>query len=107
MKEEDRPLLGFIGLLYKAHKLEIGASLWQKKGQVKLFAKASDATSGEALHHQKKILSAHLPYLELPLSKGEIGAALGKEEVSFLGITDKKAALAFIYKAHAIKGGKS
>ncbi len=106
MREEDKPLLGFIGLLYKAQKLEIGASLWQKKGQVKLFSRAFDANSNEALHHQKQILSAHLPYLILPLSKGEIGAALGKEEVSFLGVTDKKAALAFMSKAHSIKGGK-
>lgn len=91
-------ILGFLGILYRAKKLEIGSSLWHQMPKVRLFLKASDADSGEAIRYEKKIKNAHLPYLELPFSKEELGGALGKSEVTFVGITDKKSALALISK---------
>ena len=97
--ESEKNLLGFIGLLFRANKIQIGANLWHHMDQVSLFLKAVDAKSGEALRYEKKIQSRHLPLLEVPLTMAELGSALGRNEVTFIGVLDKKAAMAVLSKA--------
>ncbi len=97
--ESEKNLLGFIGLLFRANKIQIGANLWHHMDQVSLFLKAVDAKSGEALRYEKKIKSRHLPLLEVPLTMAELGSALGRSEVTFIGVLDKKAAMAVLSKA--------
>lgn len=96
--ENAKQVLGFIGILFRANKLQIGSYLWHSMSEVKLFVKAKDADSGEAMRYEKKIRSAHLPLLVVDLSKEELGEAVGRDAVTFIGITDKKAALAFVSK---------
>ena len=98
--EREKDLLGFIGLLFRANKIQIGANLWHHMDQVSLFLKANDASSGEALRYEKKIKSRHLPLLEVDLTMAELGSALGRNEVTYVGVMDKKAAMAVLSKTH-------
>ena len=98
--ENAKNVLGFIGLLFRADKIQIGANLWHHIDEMKLFIKAKDATSGEALRFEKKIKSRHLRLLEVDLTMAELGLAVGRDEVTYLGVTDKKAAMALLSKLH-------
>lgn len=93
-------LSGFIGLLFKGDKLLIGKELQNHMDKVALFVMAKDASSNESERLKKKILRAHRPFLTTSLTKEEMGEALGRDEVTFIGITDKKAAFAFIEKTN-------
>lgn len=98
--ENEKNLLGFIGLLFRANKIQIGANLWHHIDEVSLFLKAKDANSGEALRYEKKIKSRHLPLVEVNLTMAELGSALGRAEVTYIGVMGKKAAMAVLSKTH-------
>lgn len=96
--EKAKSKLGFLGLLYVAHKVVIGEDLAEHFSRVKLLLMASDATSNQALGFEKKALAAHVPLIK-EFTKKEMGQALGHDEVTFLGITDEKAAGAYLKKS--------
>lgn len=96
-------ILGSLGLLFRGGRLLIGRPLQEKWDTLPLIAVANDISSGESARFLKKIERAHRPLLRLPVSQEELGEALGRERVTFVGIPDKKAALALISKA-SMKG---
>jgi ribosomal protein L7Ae-like RNA K-turn-binding protein len=89
--------LGFLGLLYVAHKALIGEELYSSLHKVALLLVAKDATSNQALSTKRRAQSAHVPMIE-EFSEEELGAALGHDSVTFVGIIDEKAAGAYLKK---------
>lgn len=102
--EAAQEILGSLGLLFRGGKVLIGKILQEKYQQIPLIAMAKDLDSGESARFLKKIQRAHRPLLELPFTKEELGAALGRDAVTFVGIDDKKAALALLTKVTRTKG---
>ena len=96
VKKDER--LGFLGLLYVAHKVVIGEELIENFSKVSLLIMAKDATSNQSASLKRKAERNHLPLIE-DFSKAEMGQALGHEEITFLGIIDKKAAGAYLKKS--------
>ncbi len=94
--------LGFLGLLYVSGEAVIGEDLGDLR-KCKLLIAAKDASSNQALSLKRKAREMHLPMIE-EYSKSELGHALGKGEVAFVGITESRAASAFIEKAGLLKG---
>lgn len=85
-------VLGFIGILFRANKAIIGETARNsQKGRLGFVAK-------DASENSKKDARLHSERLGYPLyedyTKEELGGALGYDSVSFLLITDKKAAIA-------------
>lgn len=91
MKREE--ILGFIGLLYSAHKVAIGDNVMTllAKNKISLII-----LSDESSDNTKKRISDKARYYGVELisefTKNELANALGKGNISFLGIADKKAA---------------
>lgn len=90
-------VLGLMGLLYKAHKAYIGAELLAHLDKCYFVFVAKDLSSGTSLRYKKKMLASETP-MDESFSMKELGDALGKPPVSFVGIVDKKAANAIISK---------
>ncbi len=92
MENNYRAILSFLGLLYSGRRISFGDILLNEvKGKkVKLVIYASD--SGESV--KKKLLDKCFFYnvecIEL-FNKVELGTALGKGELSAIGIYDYKA----------------
>lgn len=84
-------VLGFIGIINKGRKISIGETAYYEieKGYYSFLASdCSENTKKAALKALKK--------KEMPInssySKKELGNAIGYQEVSFMIVTDKKAA---------------
>lgn len=90
-------VLGLVGLLYKAHKAYIGAELLAHLDKCYFVFVAKNLSSGTSLRYKKKILALDIP-LDETFSMEELGAAVGKPPVSYIGIIDKKAANAILGK---------
>ncbi|MCH3910130.1 MAG: hypothetical protein LKJ81_01305 [Bacilli bacterium] len=90
--------LGFLGLLYVAHKAYIGEEMIDKFSKMKIIIMAKDATSSQATSTLKKAERMHLPVVKA-YDEETLGRALGHEKVTFIGIIDSKAAAAFTKKA--------
>lgn len=97
MENNHDEKLGFLGLLYVAHKALIGEELLENFSKVKLLLMASDATSHQAQGLERKASLAHLPFLK-EYTEEELGRALGHETITFIGIIDAKAAGAYLKK---------
>lgn len=95
--KSKQDLLGFLGLLYVGDKALIGEELLEHLSKVALLIVANDAESGQSESLKRRAQSAHIPMSEL-FSKEELGQALGHASVTFVGITDKKAAGAYLKK---------
>lgn len=95
---EKDPRLGFLGILYVSQKAIIGEDFISHLDKVRFVIMANDISSGQGEAIKKKILARHLPISETFSSK-ELGLALGHSEINFIGITDKKAAMAYISKS--------
>lgn len=84
-------ILGFLGILNRGRKTLIGESAYQNIEKGRYAFLASDCSANT----RKNALSS-LKKKEMPLnqnySKAELGKALGYEEISFILITDPKAA---------------
>ncbi len=83
--------LGFIGIINKGRKVLIGESAYYQieKGYYSFLASdCSENTKKAALKALKK---KEMP-VDTSHTKGELGKAIGYQEVSFLIVTDKKAA---------------
>jgi ribosomal protein L7Ae-like RNA K-turn-binding protein len=89
--------LGFLGLLFVAHKALIGEELLSSLTKVHLLIVAKDATSNQALSTKRRAQNAHIPLYE-EFTESELGAALGRDTVTFIGIIDEKAAGAYLKK---------
>ena len=95
--------LGFLGLLFVSRKALIGEELSAKLEHCILLLNASDATSIQALGIRHKAELRHTP-LYGKFTEEELGHALGRDKVTFVGIIDKKAAAAFLAKTGLLKG---
>lgn len=83
--------LGFIGIINKGRKVLIGESAYYQieKGYYSFLASdCSENTKKAALKALKK---KEMP-VDTSYTKGELGKSIGYQEVSFLIVTDKKAA---------------
>ncbi len=101
---EKKQVLGFLGLLYVSKRAIIGEDFLSHLDKAKFVIVANDLTSNQSLMIKKQILSRHLPIDEKSFSSEELGNALGHGGVNFIGILDKKAALAYVSKS--LKGAK-
>lgn len=100
---EKDPRLGFLGLLYVSKKAIIGDEFLNNLHKVVFVVMAKDISSGQGEMIKKKIQTRHIPN-DVSFLKEELGHALGHDEVNYIGITDKKAAMAYISKS--MKGAK-
>lgn len=99
-----KELIGFIGLLNRGGKLLFGEASYHSP-KTKLLLLATDCSSNtrkKALSYASKF---NIEVLEA-FSKAKLGEALGYEEISLLGITDKKSSLA-LKKKMDLKGDKN
>ncbi len=101
---ENKQLLGFLGLLYVSKRAIIGEDFLSHLDKAKFVVIANDLTSNQSLMIKKQIKNRHLPVDEKSFSSEELGKALGHDGVNFIGIVDKKAALAYVSKS--LKGAK-
>lgn len=86
--------LGFLGILFRAGKALIGEEARSsKKGKLAFIA----ADASENTKKETKNITDVLPTLG-DYTKSELGSALGYEEISFIVITDKKAADSLLAK---------
>lgn len=83
--------LGFIGLLFKAHRAEIGEMALSKIKDANYAFVASDA-SENTLKKVNLLLERYLIPHSNKYTKEELGHALGYGEVSLVVVLDKKAA---------------
>jgi ribosomal protein L7Ae-like RNA K-turn-binding protein len=97
MNNSAKDRLGFLGLLYVAHKALIGEELFSSLHKVHLLLVATDATSNQALSTKRRAQNAHIPLIE-EFTEAELGQALGHDSVTFIGIIDEKAAGAYLKK---------
>ncbi len=100
---EKDPRLGFLGLLYVSKRAIIGEDFLSHLDKVKFVVMANDLSSNQSKAIAKKIASRHLPQ-DISFSSAELGLALGHDEINFIGIIDKKAALSYVSKS--LKGAK-
>jgi len=89
--------LGLLGMLYVSHKALIGEELTHSLSKVYLLI-ASTNTSSSQYHSLLKKAKTLALKVDLTYQSEELGAALGREKVTFVGITDQKAALAYLKK---------
>ncbi len=83
--------LSFLGLLNKAGKTVFGEALFSQGKKIACIVLAFDASDTS----KKRLLSFGKEKMILEgVSKEELGHYLGYEEISAVGILDKKAALA-------------
>jgi len=91
-------LSGNIGLCRKAGKLIIGAAE-VKEGiiskKVKIILLASDAAENTASMIERNAQMYNIPLVKLPLSKKQLGHAIGMKDVAVTGIIDSGFAKSF------------
>ncbi len=101
---QQNQLLGFLGLLYVSKRAIIGEDFLSHLDKAKFVVIANDLSSNQSQMIKKQIVSRHLPLDDKSFSSEELGNALGHGGVNFIGIVDKKAALAYVSKS--LKGAK-
>ena len=100
--------LGFLGLAKKAGRVEFGdegVSIAARAGKAKLIVTASDAGRSTLTRAENAGKTGKCPLAAVPFTKEELGAALGRDTVGVLALTDIGFAHAFTEKLHAEKGG--
>ncbi len=100
--------LSFLGLAMKAGKVELGEeyiAMAARAGKAKVILTASDAGRNAAVRAENASRAGRCPVAALPCTKAELGAALGKGEVSAAAITDISFASAFMEKLSAEREG--
>ncbi len=93
--------LSFLGLAMKAGKVELGEeyiAMAARAGKARVILTASDAGRSALVRAENASAAGHCPSAALPYTRAELGAALGKSEVSVAAITDISFASAFIDK---------
>jgi len=96
--------LGVLGIARKAGRVEAGeepTGAAARAGKASALFTASDI-SGNSLRRARGFAEAgKAPMIELPFSKGEIGAALGRTDTVMFAITDTGLAAAFLKRLAA------
>ena len=98
----DNGLIGLIGLARKAGKAEVGeesVSIAAKAHKARLILLASDAGEHTRRHGERLGEQGNCPALPLPLTKAELGGALGRGSCAILAFTD-------VGMAAGLQGGK-
>lgn len=98
---EDKTL-GFLGILYRGGRVMMGEKARENISMGRYAFLAKDASANSTKEALALIKRAELPY-DASYSKEELGQAIGYDEISFLLVTDKKAAKKLIeYKEKRI-----
>lgn len=100
--------ISFLGLAMKAGKVEVGEeyiAMSARAGKAKIILTASDAGHNALVRAENAAKAGHCPVAALPFTREELGAALGKAEVSCAAVTDISFASAFVDKLSAESGG--
>ena len=87
----DNGLIGLLGLARKAGKAEVGeesVSIAAKAHKARLILLASDAGEHTRRHGERLGEQGNCPALPLPLTKAELGGALGRGSCAILAFTD-------------------
>ena len=95
--ERNDEILGFLGLLYKAHEALIGEELLHHLDSIHLLIASKGLTSGESRKTLEKAKRMEMKVITL-FEQEELGNALGKAQVAFVGIKSKKASIALLKK---------
>ena len=89
--------LGFLGILFRANSAKIGPDLEVNALKAKLVIVAKDITSNTGKAFLSRLKENNIPYIE-EFSKSELGNAVGRDVVNYIGIFDSKAAKAYLRK---------
>ena len=87
----DNGLTGLIGLARKAGKVEVGeepVSIAARTHKARLILFAADAAENTRRRGDSLGRTGNCPALTLPLTKAELGGAVGRESCALLAITD-------------------
>lgn len=87
----DNGLTGLIGLARKAGKAEVGdepVSIAARTHKARLILMASDAAGNTIRHGESLGETGNCPALTLPLTKAELGWALGRSSCALMALTD-------------------
>lgn len=97
----DSGLIGLIGLARKAGQTEIGeelASIAARLHKARLILLAADAAENTLRQGRGLGETGNCPALVLPLTKAELGGALGRSSCAILALTDVGLAAALVKK---------
>ena len=95
--------LRFLGLLNRGGQLYFGPTLEMRLGKVALLFVANDARNSDKM--VKKATGLHIPIVSR-FGKAELGQALGYDELSYVGIVNRKAAKAMQAKLKGVEDEK-
>ena len=98
------PFLHLLGLCKKAGRLAVGeepVGAACRAGQARLTLLARDAAESTRRRGERFSENGHAVYLEVPFSKEELGAALGRTSCALLAVTDAGFAAALCEKLSA------
>lgn len=97
----DNGLIGLLGIARKAGKTQVGeesVSAAAKAHKARVLLLASDAGDRTCRRAQQLSDEGNCPLLPVPLTKGELGGALGRGECAILALTDVGLAAAAVRK---------
>ncbi len=100
--------LTFLGLARRAGRVEYGeetAGMAARAGKAKVILVASDAGHTARVRAENAGEAGKCPVAVLPYTRGELGAALGRDTVSAAAVTDISFAAAFMEKLSAESPG--
>ena len=101
----DNGLIGLIGLARKAGKVEVGeepVSIAARTHKARLILFAADAADNTRRRGDSLAQTGNCPALTLPLTKAELGGAVGRESCAVLALTDVGLAAAVTKKLTAL-----
>ena len=101
----DNGLAGLIGLARKAGKVEVGeepVSIAARTHKARLILFAADAAGNTRRRGESLAQTGNCPALTLPLTKTELGGAVGRESCAVLALTDVGLAAALTKKLTAL-----
>lgn len=101
----DNGLMGLLGIARKAGKTEVGeesAAAAAKAHKARVLLLASDAGDRTRRHAENLSQEGNCPLLPVPLTKAELGGALGRGSCAILALTDIGLANAAVKKLEAV-----
>ena len=81
-------VLNTLGLAYRAKKLVLGEEILKRISQVELIFLASDISEKSRERFEKKCFHYHIGHIDT-FTGAQLSAALGKNNVKAIGVTDK------------------
>ena len=89
--------LSLLGLIYRARKIVLGEEVLNQMKKIRLVLIASDISQGSRERIEKKCHFYNVGMIDR-YESGQLSAALGKNNVKVIGITDKGFADSFLSK---------